>query len=100
MSNDGYIMIQSDKLLKYAKTIFGDVVVNAWVADDLILGRSAAIEAIYESSEAITVSRVGDLDWSNILIVFEFSNGKKVAFSNSEWASISAVGEKYKEVKL
>jgi len=36
---------------------------------------------------------------SGALIVLEFSNGKKVSLSNSEWAFISIAGENYKDVE-
>jgi len=99
MNEDEYIMIQSDKLLGYAKTIFGDVVVNAWVADDLILGEVKTIKAIREDFKKIKLHSDGDLEYSFTTIVFEFSKNKKVIFSRSEWSFISTAGENYKEVK-
>ena len=41
----------------------------------------------------------GELVWDNTTIVFEFSNGKRVAFSNSEWADMCSAGENYVEVE-
>ena len=99
MNEDEYVMIQSDKLLKYAKTVFGDIVVNAWIADDLILGEVKTIKAICEDFKKIKLHSDGDLEYSFTTIVFEFSNGKRVTFSSSEWSFISAAGENYKEVK-
>lgn len=98
MNEDEYVMIQSDKLLDYAKTFFGDVVLNAWVAS---CGGSLdyAIDYALKDSKSIKMHSDGDLEWNDTTIVFEFSNGKRVAFSNSEWAFISAAGDNYKEVK-
>lgn len=67
---------QNPSLLKAAKQIFGDLVVNAFGLPD-------AKFSIHKIKDELL------LDWSSEDIILEFVNGSKVLMKNSEWASFS-----------
>ena len=72
------------KLYKVARNIFGNVVISAYV-------ESIDKKDLQKISENYSILKDDDecLCYDNDTIVLEFSNGNKVRFSNSEWASMT-----------
>lgn len=70
---------KNPSLLKAAKQIFGDLVVNAFGLPD--------------AKFHVHKMKTGELllDWGSEDIVLEFVNGNKVRMSNSEWANFILV---------
>jgi hypothetical protein len=89
------VMRSSELLLSAAKQLFGeDIVTHAWICAwfPKFEDHSDVSGRIYsaETSCSFDPSIPNDsLSYDGQMIVFEFSNGKRVVFGNSEWAAIS-----------
>lgn len=84
-----YMARLDDNLLNTARTVFGDgLILRAWVTTWRIDGMSELedIEKRYYSSDN---DNQLDLDAKDIIL--EFSNGRKVLFTNSEWGSAEQI---------
>ena len=80
--------MKSKSLLKQAKSIFGELVVEAYVSHyeyDLKRLQNISKELGKFNTES------GYLRYDGETIVLKFTNGKLVQFHNSEWASISSI---------
>jgi hypothetical protein len=76
-------VIRNGKLLAQVQRIFGEhVITDAWIADF----SNAAVRRVNELFEDNTTA---SLDFSNMEIILEFINGRRVSFSNSEWGHIN-----------
>jgi len=81
-------IVRSKLLLKYASQIFGDIVTDAYVILDSDMTK--------DEKKHDAICKINNLEYKDEFlrydytdIVLEFSNGKRVVFSNSEWAFIS-----------
>jgi hypothetical protein len=84
------VQMKSKSLLKQARSIFGELVVEAYVSHfDYDLKRLQKIDKELEKEN----TESGYLCYDGETIVLEFANGKLVQFHNSEWASISSIGK-------
>jgi hypothetical protein len=81
-------IVKSNVLLKLAKRLFGNVVINAYIMSDNTGEAISNVEKIVHNSK-------GNLRYDAANVVLEFSNGKKVLFENLEWASMELI-EEYK----
>jgi hypothetical protein len=88
---------QSETLLKKARTIFGPSVEVAWICARYFESDHARIvRALAERNNDMTDSGRIDLEDGDIRL--QFTGGKVVAFSCSEWGAIEAVSnEDWKE---
>ena len=92
-------VVQRDaQLLAKAKTVFGDIVTDAWVATyhGQLRELSEAEGRIAETAERLRRVQAADpnegvLSFDACDIILQFSNGAQVQFTNSEWASMSRV---------
>lgn len=95
-----YVMKQNRKLLWVAKNIFGPSVINAWVVTMDFGSNSEKKEKLKRIAEKIDLAIADtDISYDSETIVFEFTGGARVYFSNSEWASFGSAGENYKELR-
>jgi hypothetical protein len=75
-------LFRNGKLLAQVQRIFGEhVITDAWIAD-------FSKEAVQRVSERFEDDATASLDFSNMEIILEFINGRRVSFSNSEWGHI------------
>ena len=75
------MMSIDSKLTEMCRSIFGDIVKTAtYETEDNIK---------YETPFDIQFNCRGDLDYSGREFILEFTNGVKVKFWNSEWASLN-----------
>lgn len=95
-----YIALKDKKLLANAKLIFGNVVEEAYKADIVFTPKELTQASVgqYLNFDVHYNKDLNELDYSGDSIIFKFSSGKYVWFSNSEWAQISAVDMKDVEV--
>jgi len=76
--------LKNRKLLAIAKTIFGDCVKSAYVANWEKESLQRRSKNLIEENK----NNVGTLSYDSVDIVLQFSNGNLVEFRNSEWASM------------
>ena len=89
----------NEDLLKAARQIFGyKTVVNAWFAatSGTHLAAKAEVEGICESFKPVETADISIPTASAVVI--EFSNGRHVMFSTTEWANIELVEDEIVEV--
>ena len=93
------VVKSNEDLLKAAKQIFGyKTVVNAWFAakSDAPLVAKAEVEGICEAFKPVEMADISIPTASAVVI--EFSNGRHVMFSATEWANIELVEDEIVEV--
>jgi len=92
----------SEGLLKAAKQMFGGIVVQAWISVNILswdtLGDSESKLDHAESSCCFELSNSNSIAYDGEMIVLEFSNGKQVFFSNSEWGAMGEIKPEEYEV--
>lgn len=99
--NQQNIAIREDsKLLRQARTVFGDLVKKAWVTAYHYdhVPKSDTEERLKMSSDKLNErNKAGTLRYDTEDIILEFSNGKTVMFTSSEWNAMILVNiEDYK----
>jgi hypothetical protein len=76
-------LIRNGKLLAQVQRIFGEhVITDAWIAD-------SSKESVQRANDRFEDDATASLDFSNMEIILEFINGRRVSFSNSEWGHIN-----------
>jgi len=100
-----YAIKRDDKLTSQLKIIFGDLVVDSFVADRIYddqesirdeVKRNQLLNMMQQSDELSNGEWVQFPDSSDVIVMF--SNGKKIIFSNSEWLSLSELNIETKEL--
>jgi hypothetical protein len=85
-------------LLHLAQSVFGkEIVKNAWVSTTSYSDVEYAIKELSKSEQGYDEldlwENVNSIDYDTDEILIEFSTGKKVLFSASEWASVESLSE-------
>jgi len=97
---DAYILKEVEAVTTIAKNIFGDIVHKVYYAEVHYDHReeSQTISMIdRQITSACNSEKSIDQDAKTIII--EFTNGRKVVFSNSEWGSMEAFSDdEYKKI--
>ncbi len=89
--NEKYILKEVEKVTAIAKNIFGDIVEKVYYAMAYYetMDEQASISHFnYEIENSFHTAN--SIDQDCMTIVIEFTNGKKVVFSNSEWGSMES----------
>lgn len=87
--NDKYIGIYSQKATEALRGVFGDVVDKVFLGDREEYFLLDSKERYREDSKANWTSE--EFDWSITDLIVQFTNGKQVFMTNSEWASFHQI---------
>lgn len=94
MKQNSTVVREDGKLLRQARAVFGDLVKKAWITgyhyDHMPQGEAEGL--LTASAKRLHAAQKKDeLRYDNESIVLEFSNGRTIMFSGSEWASMNVV---------
>lgn len=98
--NTRYVLKEVGKVTEIAKNIFGNIVSKVYYADYYqdyqdyqdYEGRENIVEKMdYLIKNSFNTEESIEQDGKNIVI--EFTNGRKVLFSNSEWGSMESFSD-------
>lgn len=83
---------ESEKLLEAAKSVFGDIIQNAWITTyQLSTSKGSDVNKRLIKNEIDLSVTDRSIDYGCQTIVIQLTNGNKVTFESSEFALITRI---------
>lgn len=82
-----YLMREDTRLSTVAKNVYGDIVDTAYIGT-LYYKDSDPTPTDYDTIDSYAGTETDQISNDKLMIVIQFTNGRKVLITNSEWGSI------------